>query len=119
MDHSSFYRVDLLNDIISRSTENSFVLAEGWYDDKLFHVTAMGFPPTESSQLSRQHLGNVNYFGTPATSTCLKASPQMQDLLRTKEDSLFVFLSDVHLDQAAVLKRLQVTYISCVGLSAR
>ena len=32
----------------------------------------------------------------------------MQDLLRAKEDSLFVFLSDVFLDQASVMKRLQV-----------
>jgi len=109
-DPTGFVELDLSKTVYHSGifTESSFVLAEGWYDDKLFHVTAMGFPPTEASQLSRQHLGNVNYFGTPATSTCLKASPQMQDLLRAKEDSLFVFLSDVFLDQASVMKRLQI-----------
>jgi len=109
-DPTGFVEVDLSKAVYHSGifTENSFVLAEGWYDDKLFHVTAVGFPPSESSQLSRQHLGNVNYFGTPETSTCLKANPQMQDLLRQKEESLFVFLSDVFLDQAPVMKRLQI-----------
>jgi len=34
-------------------TENSFVLAEGWYEDGVFHVTACGFPPLEASKTTR------------------------------------------------------------------
>ena len=34
-------------------TENCFVLVEGWYEDLVFHVTAMGHPPAESAQTSR------------------------------------------------------------------
>jgi len=34
-------------------TESSFVLAEGWYDDDIFHVTALGFPPLEPAQVTK------------------------------------------------------------------
>ncbi|XP_045423712.1 DNA polymerase epsilon subunit 2 isoform X3 [Lemur catta] len=30
-------------------TEACFVLAEGWFEDQVFHVNAFGFPPTEPS----------------------------------------------------------------------
>ena len=32
-------------------TENCFVLVEGWYEDRVFHVIAMGHPPIESSEV--------------------------------------------------------------------
>ena len=34
-------------------TENSFVLAEGWYEDNIFNVEAFGFPPAEPSKITR------------------------------------------------------------------
>ena len=34
-------------------TENCFVLAEGWYEDEVFHVNAFGFPPPESAKTTR------------------------------------------------------------------
>jgi len=33
--------------------ESCFVLAEGYYDDGVFHVTAMGLPPAEEASLSK------------------------------------------------------------------
>jgi DNA polymerase epsilon subunit 2 len=33
--------------------ENTFVLAEGWYEDGLFHVSFMGFPPLEDFESFR------------------------------------------------------------------
>ena len=33
-------------------TENCFVLVEGWYEDRIFHVVAMGHPPIEASEVS-------------------------------------------------------------------
>lgn len=32
-------------------TENCFVLVEGWYEDRIFHVVAMGHPPIETSEV--------------------------------------------------------------------
>ena len=34
-------------------TENCFVLVEGWYEDRVFHVVAMGHPPIEASEVSK------------------------------------------------------------------
>ena len=34
-------------------TENNFVLAQGWYEDQVFHVAALGHPSIESSQVRR------------------------------------------------------------------
>ena len=53
-------------------TENCFVLAEGWYDDEVFHVLALGFPPAESNAITRKYFGNTNFFGGPSETT-LKA----------------------------------------------
>ena len=39
-------------------TENCFVLAEGSYEDRVFKVSAMGFPPPESADVVRAHFGN-------------------------------------------------------------
>ena len=59
-------------------TENCFVLVEGWYEDLVFHVTAMGPPPAESAQTSRSYTGSINFFGGP-----LEASAKSNaDLLR-------------------------------------
>ena len=38
-------------------TENCFVLAEGWYEDRIFHVVAMGHPPIEASEVSCSDFG--------------------------------------------------------------
>ena len=46
-------------------TENCFALAEGWYDDNVFHVLALGFPPAETSDTTRAYFGNINFFGGP------------------------------------------------------
>ena len=35
------------------------------YEDAVFHVTAMGFPPAELAANSRAYFGNVNFFGGP------------------------------------------------------
>jgi len=90
-------------------TENCFVLVEGWYEDLIFHVMAMGHPPAESSETSRAFLGNINMFGGPLQITP-KAS---KDLLRIEQmdagpdgDAMFVFLSDVWLDCPDVVNNL-------------
>ncbi|KAM6273543.1 DNA polymerase epsilon subunit 2 isoform 2-T2 [Porphyrio hochstetteri] len=90
-------------------TESCFVLAEGWYEDEVFHVNAFGFPPTEPSATTRAFFGNVNFFGGPP-STSVKASAKLKQLEDENEDAMFVFVSDVWLDQAEVLEKLHTMF---------
>ncbi|XP_031458124.1 DNA polymerase epsilon subunit 2 isoform X3 [Phasianus colchicus] len=90
-------------------TESCFVLAEGWYEDEVFHVNAFGFPPTEPSATTRAFYGNINFFGGPS-STSVKASAKLKQLEDENEDAMFVFLSDVWLDQAEVLEKLHTMF---------
>ncbi|EDO40154.1 predicted protein [Nematostella vectensis] len=87
-------------------TENCFVLAEGNYDDEIFHVTAIGFPPAEPSKVTRAQFGNINFFGGPSTS-CAKASSKLKEMERENKDAMFVIMSDVHLDQPRVMEKLR------------
>nr|CAB3265005.1 DNA polymerase epsilon subunit 2 [Phallusia mammillata] len=91
-------------------TENSFVLAEGWYEDEVFHVTAFGFPPLEAAKTTRAYYGNTNFFGGPSA-LCAKASTKLQELEQKNEDAAFMFLSDVWLDQEKVLHKLETLFI--------
>ncbi|OXB72803.1 UNVERIFIED_CONTAM: hypothetical protein H355_011327 [Colinus virginianus] len=90
-------------------TESCFVLAEGWYEDEVFHVNAFGFPPTEPSATTRAFYGNINFFGGPSSAS-VKASVKLKQLEDENEDAMFVFLSDVWLDQAEVLERLHAMF---------
>ncbi|XP_062974355.1 DNA polymerase epsilon subunit 2 isoform X2 [Elgaria multicarinata webbii] len=90
-------------------TESCFVLTEGWYEDEVFHVNAFGFPPTESSATTRAYYGNTNFFGGPS-SISVKASAKLKQLEEENEDAMFVFLSDVWLDQAEVLEKLRMMF---------
>ncbi|NXY56640.1 DPOE2 polymerase, partial [Callaeas wilsoni] len=90
-------------------TESCFVLAEGWYEDGVFHVNAFGFPPTEPSATTRAFYGNINFFGGPSSSS-VKASAKLKELEEENEDAMFVFVSDVWLDQAEVLEKLHMMF---------
>uniref|UniRef100_A0A8C5SFJ5 DNA polymerase II subunit 2 n=1 Tax=Laticauda laticaudata TaxID=8630 RepID=A0A8C5SFJ5_LATLA len=90
-------------------TESCFVLTEGWYEDEVFHVTAFGFPPTEPSAATRAYYGNINFFGGPS-STSVKSSAKLKQMEEENEDAMFVFLSDVWLDQAEVLENLRIMF---------
>uniref|UniRef100_H3B8I2 DNA polymerase epsilon subunit n=1 Tax=Latimeria chalumnae TaxID=7897 RepID=H3B8I2_LATCH len=90
-------------------TESCFVLAEGWYEDGLFHVNAFGFPPTEPSSTTRSYYGNINFFGGPS-STSVKASAKLKQLEEENEDAMFVFVSDLWLDQVEVLEKLHTMF---------
>uniref|UniRef100_A0A8B9F9R5 DNA polymerase epsilon subunit n=1 Tax=Amazona collaria TaxID=241587 RepID=A0A8B9F9R5_9PSIT len=81
----------------------------GWYEDEVFHVNAFGFPPTEPSANTRAFYGNINFFGGPS-STSVKASAKLKQLEDENENAMFVFLSDVWLDQAEVLEKLHTMF---------
>lgn len=89
--------------------ENSIVLAEGLYEDKVFHVGAIGFPPLETAQESRNYFGNLNFFGGPAP-TCAKSSVKMSAMMSENQEAMFVFVSDVHLDDSRVMDKLMTLF---------
>nr|XP_022334080.1 DNA polymerase epsilon subunit 2-like [Crassostrea virginica] len=90
-------------------TENCFVLAEGWYEDEVFHVNAFGFPPPEPAKVTRAYFGNINFFGG-LSSICAKASVKLKQVEQENRDAMFVFLSDVWLDQVKVIEKLRVLF---------
>uniref|UniRef100_A0AAY4BST2 DNA polymerase epsilon subunit n=1 Tax=Denticeps clupeoides TaxID=299321 RepID=A0AAY4BST2_9TELE len=90
-------------------TESCFVLAEGWYEDSVFHVNAFGFPPTEPSSTTRAYYGNINFFGGPS-STSVKSSSKLKQLEEENEDAMFVIMSDLWLDSVDVLEKLRTMF---------
>lgn len=68
----------------------------------------MGFPPSESSESTREHFGkNINFFGGPIETSC-KASNKLKKKLETDfSDSMFVIISDLWLDKAEVIEKLK------------
>ncbi|KAM4543263.1 DNA polymerase epsilon subunit 2 isoform 2-T2 [Odontesthes bonariensis] len=90
-------------------TESCFVLAEGWYEDSVFHVNGFGFPPTEPSSATRAYYGNINFFGGPST-TSVKASTKLKQLEEENEDAMFVIVSDVWLDNVEVMEKLNIMF---------
>ncbi|XP_049595515.1 DNA polymerase epsilon subunit 2 [Syngnathus scovelli] len=90
-------------------TEYSFVLAEGWYEDSVFHVNGFGTPPIEPSSATRAYFGNINFFGGPST-TSVKASVKLKQLEEENDDAMFVLVSDVWLDNAEVMEKLNLMF---------
>ncbi|XP_046858107.1 DNA polymerase epsilon subunit 2-like [Xenia sp. Carnegie-2017] len=90
-------------------TENSFVLAEGVYEDGEFHVEALGCPPSEPSQVTRNYFGNINFFGGPSA-VALKTSTKLRTIEEDNQEAMFVILSDVWLDLPKVMAKLRVLF---------
>uniref|UniRef100_A0A452TPC1 DNA polymerase II subunit 2 n=1 Tax=Ursus maritimus TaxID=29073 RepID=A0A452TPC1_URSMA len=80
-----------------------------WFEDGVFHVNAFGFPPTEPSSTTRAYYGNVNFFGGPSN-TSVKTSAKLKQLEEENKDAMFVFISDVWLDQGEVLGKLHTMF---------
>ncbi|UYV60322.1 POLE2 [Cordylochernes scorpioides] len=103
-------------------TDHAFVLAEGFYEDHIFHVQTLGFPPLEPSSLTRrsggcrQHFGTANLFGGPS-STTVKTNEKMRRLEANNPDAMIVILSDVWLDQIKVLEKLQVLFTGYANMA--
>ncbi|XP_014270308.1 DNA polymerase epsilon subunit 2 [Halyomorpha halys] len=111
-DPSGIIQVDLSNTTYHDGlfTECCFVLAEGWYQDGVLHVQAMGLPPREISETSRVYFGSENTFGGPSK-TSLKNNERLKGLELHKEDAMLVFLSDVWLDVPKVLDKLSQLFL--------
>ena len=110
-DPTGYVELDISNCVyhVGMFVENCIVLAEGIYDDKVFHVDAIGLPPLESASESRSYFGNVNFFGGPSSS-CAKSSVKLQAMMGEQEDATFIFLSDVNLDNPKVMEKLSTLF---------
>merc|ERR1712038_1863892 len=82
---------------------------EGWYEDRVFHVIAMGHPPIENSEVTRSYFGSLNFFGGPHE-TSAKSDKKLIQLEKDDDSSMIVFLSDVWLDKPEVLSRLKTLF---------
>lgn len=80
-------------------TEGCVVLAEGAMVDGAFHVQFMAQPPPEKRDDSLISMGVVDPLGVIDTPQEFRA---MYDMQCRAVDSMFVVLSDVHLDNADV-----------------
>jgi len=91
-------------------TENSFVLAEGWYEDSVFHIDGFGLPPPECAAITRNYFGNINFFGGPSA-VQVKSSEKLAKIEKQNEDAMFVILSDVWLDNPRVMEKLNQLFL--------
>ncbi|CAI8057810.1 DNA polymerase epsilon subunit 2 [Geodia barretti] len=110
-DPTGCVELDLANTVFHTGlfVESSLVLAEGVFEEKVFHVSAVGFPPPEPPSVTRNYFGNVNFFGGPST-VCAKSSEKLQAMLAENEDAMFVFLSDIFLNEPRVMERLATLF---------
>ncbi|CAK1589796.1 unnamed protein product [Parnassius mnemosyne] len=90
-------------------TENSFVLAEGYYDDKVLYVMGLVLPPSESRATSLPYFGSLNTFGGKSK-TLLKNSQNLLKIEQENEDGMIVFLSDVWFDNLKVITKLKALF---------
>lgn len=61
---------------------------------------------------SRSCFGNINFFGGPSL-TSVKASTKLHQLESSNDDAMFVFLSDVWLDDIKVHMLIHLLLLSC------
>lgn len=80
-------------------TEHCAVLVEGELVDDVFRVRTMGLPPPESRANSLSHMSHLNYLGLLPGSQDFK---HMGNLEAEAVDTMFVVLSDVHIDRPEV-----------------
>ncbi|XP_072946418.1 DNA polymerase epsilon subunit 2 [Epargyreus clarus] len=91
-------------------TESSFVLAEGYYDDKVLNVMGLVLPPSENRTTSLPYFGNLNTFGGKSK-TLLKNSQSLLKIEAENEDGMLVFLSDVWFDNLKVMSKLKTLFL--------
>lgn len=90
-------------------TENNIVLAEGFYEDRIFHVTAIGFSPPEPATVTLSQFPNFSVIPHPSMNSH-RLSNKLKSIEETNGEAMIVFLSDVWLDQLKVMQKLQILF---------
>lgn len=89
-------------------TEGSLVIVEGkLVSQNLFKVEGIGFPPPEERQIALSAMGMVDTFGND---TRIEQLLQLRELEEESVKTLFIIMSDVQLDNPAVLEKLRVVF---------
>lgn len=89
-------------------TENSFVLVEGEAVEGIFKVKNIGFPPPETARDSKSLFGHVNFFGGPKFA---EDRETLKNIEEASTDVMLVVVSDVWLDRAEVMLKLEQLFI--------
>uniref|UniRef100_A0A5S6R2B9 DNA polymerase epsilon subunit n=1 Tax=Trichuris muris TaxID=70415 RepID=A0A5S6R2B9_TRIMR len=119
MKQDKFYLEDLTGEIEVDLSEAKFqaglyvedlvVMVEGFCHDMVLHLTAIGFPPIESAEQS-----NIHHVSLPLPCSAGKINEfdgdELSQMELANESTLFVFLSDVHLDSPKVLQALHCLF---------
>ncbi|CAH2060898.1 unnamed protein product [Thlaspi arvense] len=86
-------------------TENTIILAEGEMKNGIFQVITCGFPPLEDREKTLKIHSGYDFFGggTPTKEEMTK----LADIEKQVVNDTFVILSDIWLDDEAVLEKLE------------
>jgi len=88
-------------------TQGSLIVVEGVLSEGIFHVYQIGAPPPEPREMTLQHMNVTDPFGNATRSDVIR---QQADLEKESHDTTFIIISDIHLDQAQVLKNLNKVF---------
>lgn len=86
--------------------EGSIVIAKGRYEDEVFQVENMDFPPPENADTSRANIGDSNTFGGLHPTT-LKLSEKLKAYEEKNMEDYFIFLSEFWVDSEIVLNKFR------------
>ncbi|XP_063918780.1 DNA polymerase epsilon subunit 2-like [Zophobas morio] len=89
--------------------ENSFVLVNGHYEDRIIKVSTIILPPGEEYQNSRPLFNKLNYFGGQSL-TPLKDSIKLKDHLQRNRGASLMFFSNVWLDHPETFEKLETLF---------
>ncbi|KNC80071.1 hypothetical protein SARC_07559 [Sphaeroforma arctica JP610] len=85
-------------------TEQCIVLAEGVYANNIFHVKVLAHPPPEKASVTRDIFRDIDLFGGERHR---KELDKLAVKEKTLENTFFVILSDVWLDNESVRTKLK------------
>ncbi|XP_022907968.2 DNA polymerase epsilon subunit 2 [Onthophagus taurus] len=94
--------------------ENTFVLANGFYEDKVLQVSSILLPPGEEYEDSRPTFGNLNYFGGHSTIP-LRESQRLKEHMMRNSSRVIFFFSDLWLDHPMVFEKLETIFNGLVA----
>ncbi|CAK9863769.1 unnamed protein product [Sphagnum jensenii] len=87
-------------------TENSVIVAEGDFQaNGVFQIHTLGFPPLESREASLQITAGIDFFGGGVLSS--EEIIRLEQLEKRAVNDMFVILSDVWLDSAETMQKLE------------
>ncbi|KAK5648615.1 hypothetical protein RI129_003507 [Pyrocoelia pectoralis] len=89
--------------------DNTFVLINGYYEDKLLKVSTVILPPGEEYKDSLMSFGSINYFGGPSL-TPLRNSQNLAEQLRLNPNNSIMLFSDVWLDHPLVFEKFEILF---------